>query len=93
MITGHSILGLLLRGRLTIPLRMRSDLHLEFMNTHYEKSADLREQFNLVRTQYEALSNVSLPVSNDCYWSLVINFVPPELTSFLVTDLVWTPCR
>ncbi len=54
---------------------------------HYEKSADLQEQFNLVRMQYEALSNVGIPVSNDCYWSLVINFVLPELSSFLVTDL------
>jgi hypothetical protein len=30
-------------------VRMRLTLHSEFMNMHYEKGADLREQFNLVR--------------------------------------------
>jgi len=69
--------------------RMQLKLHLEFMNMNmnYEKGADLQEQFNLVSLQYEALSNVGIPVSDDDYRSLVINFVPPELSSFLVTDL------
>ena len=64
-------------------LQMRSDLHSEFKNMRYEKGADLREQFDMGCI----LSNDSIPVSDDDYRSLVINFVPTELPSFLGTDL------
>ena len=68
-------------------VQMRSKLQSESMNMRYEKGADLREQFNMVRIQYEALSNAVIPISVSDHRSLFINFVPPELSSFLVTDL------
>ena len=61
-------------------VQMRSKLQSESMNMRYE-------QFNMIRIQYEALSNAGIPVSVSDHRSLFINFVPPELSSFLVTDL------
>lgn len=62
---------------------MESFLLAEFMNMRYEKGADLREQFDKVRMKYESLLNFGITVSDDCYRSLVINFVPDEISSFL----------
>jgi hypothetical protein len=62
---------------------MQSNLHAEFMSMCYEKGADLRSQFDTVRMQYETLLNVGIPVSDDGYRSLVVNFVPDNVSSFV----------
>lgn len=62
---------------------MKANLHSEFMAMRCSKGANLREEFDRVRMKYEQLRNVGVPVSDDDYRTLVINFVPPELSSFL----------
>ena len=64
-------------------LRMQSNLRSEFMNMRYKLGADLREQLDRVRLNYEALIKVDVSVSDDDYRSLVINFLSPELSSFV----------
>jgi hypothetical protein len=66
---------------------MKSHLHSESMNMSYEKDGDLQTQFDRVRMQYVALLNVGVSVSKDDYRSLVINFVPDELSSFRLTQI------
>ncbi len=62
---------------------MRSNLHSEFMNMRYEKGADLRAQFDRIQMKYEELMNAGVSVSKHDYRSLVINFVPAEISAFL----------
>ena len=62
---------------------MKANLHSEFMAMRCTKGANLREEFNRVRMKYEQLRNADIPVSDDDYRTLVINFVPGELSSFL----------
>lgn len=58
-------------------------LHSEFMAMRYKRGADLRVQFSRVRTKHEALLKAGVPVSEDDYCRLVINFGPAEMSSFL----------
>ena len=62
---------------------MRLNLHAEFMGMQYEKSMDLQAQFDKVCMKYVTLLNVSISISKEDYRSLVINFVPPEILTFL----------
>ncbi len=62
---------------------MKSNLHSEFMALRYQKGADLRLEFDRVRAKYEALMNAGVPVSSDDYRTLIINFVPSGISSFI----------
>jgi hypothetical protein len=55
---------------------MKSNLHSEFMAMRYVKGADLCTEFDHVRVKYETLINAEVPVSDDDYCTLIINFVP-----------------
>ena len=62
---------------------MKSNLHSEFMALRYQKGADLRLEFDRVRGKYEALMNAGVTVSPDDYRTLIINFVPSGISSFI----------
>jgi hypothetical protein len=62
---------------------MRMSLHSEFMAMWYEKGTDLWSQFDKIWVKYEVLMNTGVPVSDEDYCSLVINFVPAHISAFL----------
>ena len=62
---------------------MCPSLHSDFMALRYEKGADLHMEFNWVRMKYEQLLSTGITVSEDDYCTLIINFVPPEISSFI----------
>ena len=62
---------------------MCSSLHSDFMALHYEKGADLRMEFDWVCMKYEQLLSTGITISDDDYCTLIINFVPPEISSFI----------
>ena len=62
---------------------MQSNLQQEFMSMCAQKGVDLHSEFDRVRVKYETLLNVGIEISDNNYCSLIINFVPPELSSVL----------
>jgi hypothetical protein len=62
---------------------MQSNLQQEFMSMRAQKGVDLHSEFDRVRVKYETLLNVGIEISENDYRSLIINFVPPELSSVL----------
>ena len=50
---------------------------------HAQKGADLSSEFDRVCIKYETLLSVGIEISDNDYCSLIINFVPPELSSVL----------
>ncbi|KAK2461343.1 hypothetical protein APHAL10511_006641 [Amanita phalloides] len=62
---------------------MRSSLHSEFMAMRYERGTNLRSEFDHIRMKYELLVNAGITVSEDDYRTLVINFLPSELSTFI----------
>ena len=62
---------------------MQSNLQQEFMSMRAQKGADLHSEFDRVRIKYETLLSVGIEISDNDYCSLIINFVPPELSSVL----------
>lgn len=64
-------------------LSMKAGLRSEFMALRYRKGADLRLEFDRVRMKYETLMNAGIPVTDDDYRILIINFVPPSILAFI----------
>ena len=65
-------------------MMMKSHLHTEFMAMRYDlKSTSLRTEFDRVRMKYEELLNAGVSVSDNDYRTMIINFVPQQLSSFL----------
>ncbi|KIL54677.1 hypothetical protein M378DRAFT_92109, partial [Amanita muscaria Koide BX008] len=64
-------------------MAMRSHLHAEFMAMRYVKGTDLRKEFDRVLMKYEELVNANVVISTNEYRTLIYNFVPPELSSWL----------
>ena len=64
-------------------MHMQSNLHTEFMSLRYQKRNDLRLELDRIWVKYETLLNVRIKISDNDYRSLIINFLPPELSSFL----------
>ena len=65
-------------------MMMKSHLHTEFMAMCYDvKSTSLRTEFDRVQMKYEELLNASVSVSANDYCTLIINFIPQQLSSFL----------
>ncbi|KAK2467948.1 hypothetical protein APHAL10511_000243 [Amanita phalloides] len=62
---------------------MHSSLHSEFMAMRYERGANLHSEFDRIRMKYELLVNAGIMVSEDDYRTLVINFLPSELSTFI----------
>ena len=62
---------------------MKANLHAEFMAMRYEKGADLRIEFDRVHMKYEMLLNVGIEITENDYQSLVLNFVPGEISGHL----------
>ena len=62
---------------------MHSNLCSEFMAMQYEKGADLRMEFDRIWMKHEELLNAGITVSDDDYHTLIINFVPGEISSFI----------
>jgi hypothetical protein len=63
---------------------MQSNLHQEFMSMRSQKGADLRAELDRVRVKYETLLNVGIKISDNDYCTLIINFVPPDISSVLM---------
>ncbi|KAK2459856.1 hypothetical protein APHAL10511_008126 [Amanita phalloides] len=63
---------------------MKANLHMEFMAQCYMKGTNLWEEFDHVCMKYKQLLNADVAVSNDDYHTLVLNFVPGNLSTFLV---------
>jgi hypothetical protein len=53
------------------------------MSMRSQKGADLRAELDRVRVKYEMLLNVSIEISDNDYHTLIINFVPPDISSVL----------
>ena len=62
---------------------MHSSLHSDFMALRYKKGADLRMEFDQVRMKYEQLLSTGITISDDDYRTLIINFVPLEISLFI----------
>ena len=62
---------------------MRSNLHTKFMGMRYKPGANLHTEFDRVRVEYEALLNAGVSISDNDYCTLIINFAPPKLSSFI----------
>lgn len=61
----------------------RSNLHTQFMQMRYKPGEDLPTEFNRVRTAYQNLITKGITVTNDDYRTLIINFVPSHLASYM----------
>ena len=65
-------------------MMMKSHLHTEFMAMRYDsKSTSLCTEFDCVWIKYEELLNAGVSVSANDYHTLIINFIPQQLSSFL----------
>lgn len=62
---------------------LRSNLRTQFLNLRYTSGANLHTEFDRIRVKYEELANMDIAVSEAEYASLVINFLPGELASFI----------
>jgi hypothetical protein len=62
---------------------MCSSRHSEFMALRYEKGVDLHMEFDQVCMKYEQLLSTEITISDDDYHTLIINFVPSEISSFI----------
>jgi uncharacterized membrane protein YgcG len=63
---------------------MQSHLYQEFMAMRYEKGANLRTELDRVRMKYQSLYSIGIEVSDNDYCTLVINFLPANLSNFVV---------
>ena len=64
-------------------LLYRTTLHADFMNMRAVSGTDLHTEFNRVRTTYDELLNVGITISDGEYSSMLISFLPSELSSFI----------
>ncbi|PIL29341.1 hypothetical protein GSI_09392 [Ganoderma sinense ZZ0214-1] len=62
---------------------LRANLRTSFLNLRYKSGVDLHSEFDRVRVAYEELLNADVDISDAEYASLIINFVPSELSTFI----------
>jgi hypothetical protein len=60
-----------------------SNMHSKFMVMHYTSGANLHTELDHVRVKYETLLNTDVKVSENDYCTLIINFLPLHLASFV----------
>jgi hypothetical protein len=60
-----------------------SNMHLKFMAMHYTSGANLHAELDRVHVEYETLLNADVAVTDNDYHTLVINFLPSHLASFV----------
>jgi hypothetical protein len=60
-----------------------SNMHLRFMAMRYMSGANLHTELDHVRVKYETLLNADVAVTDNDYCTLVINFLPSHLASFV----------
>ncbi|PIL28794.1 transcription factor [Ganoderma sinense ZZ0214-1] len=64
-------------------LLYRTNLRADFMNMRATSGADLHAEFDRVRAAYDELLNVGITISNGEYSSMLVSFLPPELSAFI----------
>ena len=62
---------------------MQLNLHQEFMSMRSQKGADLCTELDRVCVKYKMLLNVGIEISDNNYHMLIINFIPPDISSVL----------
>jgi hypothetical protein len=62
---------------------VRSNMHSKFMAMHYTIGANLHAELDHVCIEYETLLNADVAVTDNDYRTLVINFLPSHLASFV----------
>ncbi|KAI1784625.1 hypothetical protein LXA43DRAFT_1066601 [Ganoderma leucocontextum] len=60
-----------------------ANLCTSFLNLQYKSGADLHAEFDRICVAYEELLNADVDISDAKYASLIINFVPSELSTFI----------
>ncbi|PIL34675.1 transcription factor [Ganoderma sinense ZZ0214-1] len=64
-------------------LLARTTLRADFMSMRATPGADLHSEFDRVRAAYSELSNVGIAISDGEYSSMLVSFLPSELSSFV----------
>ncbi|PIL37456.1 transcription factor [Ganoderma sinense ZZ0214-1] len=64
-------------------LLARTTLRADFMCMRATPGADLHAEFDRVRAAYQELSNVGISISDGEYSSMLVTFLPSELSSFV----------
>jgi gag-polypeptide of LTR copia-type len=59
------------------------NMHLKFMAMHCMPGANLHTELDQVCVEYETLLNADVMVTDNDYCTLIINFLPSHLTSFI----------
>jgi len=62
---------------------IHSNMHSKFMAMHYMSGANLHTELDHVCVKYETLLNADVAVTDNDYCTLVMNFLPSHLTSFV----------
>ncbi|GBE84202.1 hypothetical protein SCP_0601800 [Sparassis crispa] len=63
---------------------IRSNLRTQFSNLCYTPGADLHAEFDRIRVKHEELLNLEINISEAEYASLIIAFLPPDLSAFVL---------
>lgn len=64
-------------------LQLHASLRLKFTTMRYTPGADLHAEFDRVRVKYEELLNMDIKISDVEYSSMLIAFLPAELSDFV----------
>ncbi|KZT74110.1 hypothetical protein DAEQUDRAFT_761556, partial [Daedalea quercina L-15889] len=62
---------------------LRANLRTQFLNMRYTPGANLHTELDRLRVKYEDLMTMDIIVSDAEYASLVINFLPDDLSTFI----------
>jgi len=60
-----------------------SNMHSKFMAMHCTPGANLHADMDCIHIEYETLLNADVAVTDNDYHTLMINFLPPHLASFI----------